>query len=309
MDLEMSEKAPHIDVCIASYKRPQLLARLLASIAQQRLPDGVTLGVIVVDNDPAGTAREAVNNAATAGLSVRYFLQPKKNIALTRNMGVANTTGEYIAFIDDDEYAEQDWLKNLYETLHKYQAEVVFGPVIGMLPDDAPMWVREGEFFKRASLPTGATEKIEGATNNAFLRAARVREDNILFNPKYGLTGGEDTDFFLRLRAAGAKLVWCNEAVVREIVPPDRMTVGWLVRRAFRGGQMFAEICVKHPGWLSRIRWVVYRIVLVAIALLGAILGWPIKRAWGVKCFQKVASNVGQLSSVLPYRYDEYGKG
>ena len=67
----MVEKTAHIDVCIASYKRPQLLAKLLSCLAGQNLPDGVTMAAIVVDNDPAGSARSAVEAAMAAGLPAR----------------------------------------------------------------------------------------------------------------------------------------------------------------------------------------------------------------------------------------------
>jgi succinoglycan biosynthesis protein ExoM len=233
-------------------------------------------------------------------------MQPKKNIALTRNMGVANATGEYIAFIDDDEYADPDWLSTLYAALHKYEADVVFGQVIGVLPDDTPEWMRRGGFFKGYSRITGS-ERMHGATNNAFMRSSKIEDRNAAFDSKYGLTGGEDTDFFQRLRFAGARLVWCNEAIVREIVAPERMNVRWLIRRAYRGGQVFAEICVKHAGWLGRLRWLVYRFFLALVALLGGLLGWPIKREWGVHCFLKVASNIGQVSTMFSHRYEEYG--
>ena len=72
---------------------------------------------------------------------------------------------------------------------------------------------------------------------------------------------------------------------------------------------MFAEICVKHTNWFSWVRWLVYRFCLVVLALIGGVLSWPIKRNWGVKCFQKAASNIGQVSTLFRYRYDEYGKG
>ena len=305
----MSEKTQRIDICIASYKRPELLANLLVSIAAQTLPEGITVGVIVVDNDPEGTAHQTVKDAAATGQSVRYFMQPKKNIALTRNMGVANATGEYIAFIDDDEYAEPDWLKRLYETLHEYNADVVFGPVLRVLPDDAPKWIKDGGFFSGASqLPTGS-ELLRGAAGNALMRASWIGKRSVPFDPEYGLTGGEDFDFFLYLRQCGAKLVWCNEAIAYEVVMPDRLNAGWLIRRAFWGGQIFAEISMRDKSWMSWVGWMGYRFFLALVAFAGAILSWPFKRAWGVRCFQKFAGNIGQLSIMARYRHEEYKEG
>lgn len=293
----MSEETAHIDICIASYKRPQLLAKLLASLAVQNLPTGVTLGVIVVDNDPAGTARHVVEGAIATGLPGRYFIQPEKNIALTRNMGMAKASGEYIAFIDDDEYAEPDWLEQLYQTLHQYQADVVFGPVIGEVPPNAPAWLTEGRFFERKRYRTGTVAPVRG-TGNVLLRASLITDQNIHFDPKYG-SGGEDTDFFRRLQVSGRKFMWCDEAVVRETVLPDRLTAAWLIRRAFREGQAFAAIYVTPIGTMKRIPWFIYRALLATTALVGGLITWPLRKAWGVMCFQKVASNIGQLSSLF----------
>jgi succinoglycan biosynthesis protein ExoM len=301
----MSEKPPHIDICIASYKRPQLLAKLLVSLAAQKLPEGISVGVIVVDNDPNGTAREAVENAAAAGMQIQYFIQPEKNIALTRNMGVAKAIGEYIAFIDDDEYAEPGWLLSLYQTMYKYQADVVFGPVVGVLPANAPAWLVEGRFFERERYKTGTASPIRG-TGNVLLRTDIILDRLAPFNPKYGLVGGEDTDFFKRLQERDKKFVWCDEAVVMETVMVDRQSVQWLVKRAFRGGQVFAEIYVAPKATIKKIPWFFYRIILLFVALFAGLFAWPFRKTWGVKCLQKVASNFGQLSFLFQMRYEEY---
>lgn len=273
----------------------------------QRLPAEISVDVIVVDNDPLGSARKVVEAATESGLRTRYFMQPIKNISLTRNMAVENSKGEFIAFIDDDECADATWLMNLYTAINKYRADVVFGPVVGVLPFNAPAWIKTGKFFSRENRPTGSVVTF-GATNNALVRASRIQDISAPFNAKYGLTGGEDTDFFQRLRESGAKLIWCNEAIVNEAISPERMKATWLILRSFRGGQMFGEICVKHNGWLSSLKWLIVRSSLALIAILGAILSFPITRTWGVRCLQKFAGNVGQLSSLFRLRYEEYGE-
>ncbi len=297
----------HIDICIATYKRPGLLQLLLMSLMRQALPNGVSAGIIVVDNDPSCSGRATVEQAAANSvMPIRYFTQPLKNIALTRNLGVANSTGELLAFIDDDERADDGWLKSLYDTLVKYDADVVFGPVIGELPADAPKWAAEGRFFQSEPETTGAMQ-LRGATNNALVRIKALPDPVAPFNPRYGLTGGEDTDLFERMRHAGARLVWCNEAKVRENIPAERATLGWLVRRSFRGGQMFVEICGHSRGAFARLRWFFYRLSLALAALAGAILSLPLRRAWFIRCSQRLASNIGQLSTLMRYRYEEYG--
>src|SRR5262249_22646348 len=72
-----------VDVCIATFRRPEWLALLLDDLAQQRLEGEVALRLIVVDNDAAGSA-QAVAQAYRGVPPLLYLSQPKKNIALTR---------------------------------------------------------------------------------------------------------------------------------------------------------------------------------------------------------------------------------
>ena len=95
-------------VCIATYKRSQLLRKLLDSIVSQYLPDNIKLQVIVVDNDMENSAEHIVKEYENReNISFEYFVQPEKNISLTRNVAVKNSKGEFLLFIDDDEEAEK----------------------------------------------------------------------------------------------------------------------------------------------------------------------------------------------------------
>src|SRR5438105_6517932 len=115
-------------VCIAAYKRPDLLENLLTSLVNQVLPEDVTLEIIVVDNDPEESARGVVQKFSdTARARFLYCRQPIKNISLTRNLAVANATGAYLLFIDDDETACREWVARLLRALREFDADGVFG--------------------------------------------------------------------------------------------------------------------------------------------------------------------------------------
>ena len=94
----------NVSVCIATYRRPDRLRTLLADLAAQQL---TPFEIIVVDNDAAASAREVVRERQKLGAScpVHYDVQPEKNISLTRNRTVALASGEWLAFVDDDERA------------------------------------------------------------------------------------------------------------------------------------------------------------------------------------------------------------
>ena len=126
----MNNETKHIGVCICTYKRPELLQRLLRELAGQDTGGLFTFSISIVDNDKLRSAETTVLNfAATSDVPVTYDVEPVQNICMARNRGIANATGDLIAFIDDDEFPEKQWLLNLYQAIHRDGVAGVLGPV------------------------------------------------------------------------------------------------------------------------------------------------------------------------------------
>ncbi len=293
-----------IDVCIATYKRPALLRGLLDDLLAQQIPAPVSLRIIVVDNDPAASARRVCEQCLSRAVHVDYYIQADQNLALTRNRALEQSDGELIAFIDDDESAPSNWLATLLATMNRYDADVVFGPVRGLVPEAAPRWLRKGRFFTQPPRVTGAPVAL-GYTGNVMMRASMVR-GKVAFNPAYGVTGGEDTDFFHRLGRSGARMIWCEEALLSEHVHTERLCLGWLVRRAFSRGQLYADIVERPLSAFEFAAWFGKRIVYLVIATVLSAAALPFSRALAARYAIKVASNAGQVSSVFRYRMESY---
>lgn len=294
-----------IDVCIATYRRPQLLDKLLHSLHAQELPPDTEVRWIVVDNDPEQSGQATVQAALDRGWPVQYHSQPRKNISLTRNVALGAARAPWIAFLDDDEEASPRWLAHLLEAAQRYQADVVFGPVQGVLPAEAPSWAESCGAFRREPRPTGTAVPFGGA-GNVLIRAACLPEPGLRFDLRFGLTGGEDTDLFSRMQRAGARLIWCDEALATEPVAPERLTVNWVLRREFRTGQSYADILGRPAGVLARVPWVAYRLGLLGIGAGLALVTLPFSRGRSLHWARAAARNLGQLSSLQPHRYQEY---
>jgi succinoglycan biosynthesis protein ExoM len=293
-----------IDVCIATFKRPHLLERLLRDLQAQQLPDGTSTHIIVVDNDPQQSAGPVVAAVRAGCTSVEYLTQPEQNIALTRNCALNRSQGDLIAFIDDDESAPPGWLGALLTTMERHGADVVVGPVMGILPPGAPQWIVKGRFFERPARPSGSRVR-GGGTGNALVKASAVR-GKVAFDPRYGLSGGEDTDFFQRLHLRGAVIVWCQEALLTESVSEDRLTMRWLLNRGFAAGQSYADTIDRPHGGLRLPFWVGKRASLTVAASLLTIGCLPFSKALSARYAIKLATNLGQLSTILGYRHQPY---
>ena len=227
---------PHISVCVCTYKRPKLLMRLLRDLDLQETDQLFTYSIVVADNDPDESAASLVQQfTATSKTTVRYCTQRQQNIALTRNCAVAHSIGEFVAFIDDDEFPTPRWLLTLFELCRSSGADGVLGPVAPHFEDNAPGWVVDGGFYDRPNYPTGLViDWKKGRTGNVLLKKTLFENDPLPFRPEF--LSGEDEDFFRRQIDAGRVFVWCAEALAYETVPPVRWTRRFLLKRALQRG-------------------------------------------------------------------------
>jgi succinoglycan biosynthesis protein ExoM len=137
-----SERAlRRITVCICTYQRPRMLQRLLEALEVQQANGRYAHNVVVADNDPARSARAVVDAfSARSMLKVTYGSEPRKNIALARNLALSLAEGEFVAFIDDDEFPEPDWLLRMLQTCEQQSCAGVLGPVRLLRAARTPHW-------------------------------------------------------------------------------------------------------------------------------------------------------------------------
>jgi len=155
-----------------------------------------------------------------------------------RNRAVDHARGTYIAFIDDDEYPDADWLCQLYRALKEYKADGVLGPVIPYYDTEPPNWLIRGRLCERETFETGTLIKshIYTRTGNVLLDRSLFLDDQSPFDSRFGRMGGEDTDFFRRMMDRGKMFVWCHEAPVWELVPRERLAKAYFLKRALMRG-------------------------------------------------------------------------
>src|SRR4030067_157327 len=94
----MEQKLHHITVCICTYKRPEMITRLLKGLQNQRTDNLFTYSAVVVDNDAAESAKQAVQDIKKESCSsIDYYCEPDQNISLERNKAVQNASGDFPA--------------------------------------------------------------------------------------------------------------------------------------------------------------------------------------------------------------------
>ncbi len=223
---------PHISICVCTYKRPPLLKRLLQELIRQETGGLFSYSIVVADNDEARSAAATVEELrAGSAVSIAYCVEPKRNIARARNKVVAHALGEYVAFIDDDEFPAPEWLVKLFRTCNEYQVDGVLGPVRRHFDETPPAWFKKSSIYDRAVNQTGKPVEWEDArTGNVLLRRRVIAGEASPFRPEF--RAGEDQDFFRRKVEMGFVFVWSADAVVYEAIPPARWKRSYILRKA-----------------------------------------------------------------------------
>jgi succinoglycan biosynthesis protein ExoM len=287
---------PHICVCICTYKRPLLIKNLLEKLERQETAGLFDSSIVVVDNDRYESGRQSVEAFAKhSKIPVTYHVEPVQNIALARNKGIANSNGDFIAFIDDDEVPSSRWLVSLYKALALFETAGVLGPVLPLYGASPPSWVLSGEFFTRPTYFSGYFLDYEiTRMGNCLLRSYLFKEKDDWFLAAYG-RGGEDRDFFKRKIAQGHVFVWCREASLFEVVPPERWGFARMLKRALlRGRQTYiAEKNVVGSLLGSGAAFLGYSLSLPLLFILSPVFGYDVFVKYIIRDFD----HIGKLAA------------
>lgn len=232
----ITNETKHISVCICTYKRPHFLNRLLAKLGCQDTDGQFTYSIVVADNDHLRSAEPVVSNFSTSStIPIKYCLEPRQNIALTRNRAVQNANGDFVAFIDDDEFPEKNWLLTLFQTCEQHKVDGVLGPVERWFDEEPPKWIVKSKFYVRPIKSTGTVvDWREGRTGNVLLKRRVFEADTQPFRKEFRM--GEDQDFFRRKIEKGYVFIWSADAVAYEVVPPKRWKRRYMIRKALLRG-------------------------------------------------------------------------
>lgn len=229
-----------------------MLGTCLESLLVQEVPSGWTVEIIVIDNEENPNAASIVKEIAERSrFPVTYVHEPKRGIPFARNRAIEtslNRNAEWIAFIDDDEVAEKDWLSAFMETASQTTADVLHGLTKYNYPPLCQKWM----LTKRPGRRRTGDHLVCASTNNVMLRTRLVHSSHwgLRFDTDRAMTGGSDTAFFYKATDNGARIIYVAEAVVTENVSEERCTYKWRMRRYFRCSASSSSIEIQRKGYL-----------------------------------------------------------
>ena len=286
-----------VAIIVPTLRRLDSLERALRSLfAQTGVGDRVS-EIVVVDNDPAGSAADGVEALRRlAPWPLVYVHAPRPGVATARNAGLGATRAPLIAFLDDDEAASAGWLAALLKAQEATGADAVFGPITGRAPE-ARDWLKpylERFFGREGPEGTGLIETPFGCGNSLMVRATAL-PGAAPFDVASDQAGGEDDALFAALQARGGRFGWAADAMVEEFAPAHRATLKYALARAFAYGQGPSQTAAASRDWPAVLRWMIIGAGQTVVWGFGAAVLTLIRSPKRADLYDRTARGVGKL--------------
>ncbi|HEX4301900.1 MAG TPA: glycosyltransferase family 2 protein [Rhizomicrobium sp.] len=300
-----------VTVAIPTFRRPRGLARLLDALA--KLDTTAAVSVLVADNDAEkheGADLCAAIRARGYRWPLRAIVVAQRGIAQVRNAlteaALEDADMNFLAMLDDDEWPEPHWLSALLTEQAKTGAGVLQGSILFDFEDRPKDWAQAFDGMSDIRHSSGPVEMLQGAGNLLMTRAALETLPAPRFDPAFALTGGEDRDFFLRLKAAGVSFAWSDEGLAHTAVPATRTSLRWGLIRAYSIGNSDMRVFLKYgPSAAARVREFA-RIAgaLLLSPLLFVILTFDANRR--ADALRRLFRAAGKVAALFGRQYNEY---
>lgn len=246
---------PLISVNICTYNRKKLLKKTIDSLLNQNIDEHFSYEIIIIDDGSTDDTKILINDITTASkIKIKYFYKEKHGIADARNRGLNESSGEWIAFIDDDEIADSNWLNELMKTAISESADCVGGAIQLLIPESSVVEVKSatrkhlGESL--ASNPFKNIFNYKGPGTGNVLVHKSVFDKIGSFNSAF-YDAGEDQDFFIRARSAGFFIAFTSDAIVYHVITEDRLSDDSLKLTAKKNGTSLAYFDWRDRGALK----------------------------------------------------------
>src|SRR5688572_6362038 len=237
-----------LDVIIPTYNRCLMLSRTLDSLLAAKMPLGLTVQVIVVDNNSVDATRNVVEQYSSRFTGrLGYVFEGRQGRSFALNAGLAAGSGDLVGMIDDDEEIDGGWFSTIYSVFNQARVDFIGGPYVPRWGADPPEWLPMNYLGAIGWIDGGEKvvpfdESYPGILmgGNAILTRSILNKVGC-YNTRLGRNGtrllaGEDEDMYQRLMAAGARGLYIPGLIIYHYIPPERLLKSYFRRWCFWRG-------------------------------------------------------------------------
>lgn len=112
---------PKVSVIVPVFNTEEYLEKCLDSLTNQTLED---IEIICVDDGSTDNSSKILQEYSKLDSRIKIITQGNKKQGAARNNGVINATGEYIGYVDSDDWVDYDYYEDLYNAAKKYDSDI-----------------------------------------------------------------------------------------------------------------------------------------------------------------------------------------
>ena len=304
-----------VTVVTPTLNRPGPLRRAGMSVLAQTGLAGRSVEWIVADNASDGGASRALDGLPASAIAFRVIRAADLGVASARNAGVAAASGDWVAFLDDDEEASPNWLSELLRVAEASGADAAFGPIVAQAESGAPRGALHPYFERTLERSDGADISdcvARLGCNNSMFARARCLAGAAPFDTRLNQSGGEDSLLLMQAAMDGRRFVYGAGAMVAEWVPDSRLNWSYVRRRRFLSGQIrvFTLTMTRPARWGAALKWMGIGAGQAFASLALASAFWAVRdEAQRQRALAYCASGLGKVLWRRGWRPKLYGEG
>ena len=230
-----------VSVIIPTYNRKELVCGAIESVMNQSHKDFEL--IVIDDGSKDGTKNMLSSFLERHSNRLRYFYQENRGVSAARNKGIEEAKGDYIAFLDSDDFADKDWLKNGIKRFIYQDVGVVCGKTVSLKPSTLAETLLS-RYHNKSRLGKSSQGQVNFFIGTNVIFRKSVFEKVGAFDE--GFRHGDDSDFNMRVNQARIKIFFAPEA---KVLYRHRETLLKLFKQRYGYGYGKILLYRKYPSY------------------------------------------------------------
>lgn len=206
-----------VSVLVPVYNTEKTLIRCMDSILNQTIIDNIE--IVIVNDGSIDNSESIINDYLNKHDNISYFKQHNQGLGATRNKGLELAKGEYIAFLDSDDWVEQDYYEKLLKKAQSEESDLVISSYIVEIPNkETKNLVTNNYNNKIEYLDALIKGDVAGFSWNKLYKKSLIKDNNLVFPIRGQLENVEDQFFSMRCIAICNKISFMNESNIHYII-------------------------------------------------------------------------------------------
>lgn len=218
---------PIVTILICTYNRAELLKIALESFVKQTV-EKTFFEIIVVDNNSNDFTKQVCTNFSKKLPQLKYVLEENQGLSYARNRGYLEAKSEYVAYLDDDAKASENWVETLLQIISDVKPDTFGGPIYPFYLSRKPDWFKDEYQTFNLYNYTGWMKKEHSLSGSNMIFRRDILQEFNGFSVNLGMKGnqqayGEESDLIERLKEAGKKIYYDQKLTVFHLVPEHKL--------------------------------------------------------------------------------------